>query len=65
MPAGNNGGVKREPKLWSPVNDRDVNYPYESDTPHVEDDIVANIPADPMGFASASSAYGGGKKAKK
>ena len=50
----NNSGIKRDPMLWSPVDDHD-NYPYETDTDDVATDIVANLPADPMNYAPAGA----------
>lgn len=47
-----NRGIKRTPTLWSPVNDHD-SYPYETDTPMVDDDINTVMPADPMNYAPA------------
>ena len=58
-----NRGIKREPMLWSPVDDHD-NYPYETDTPSVEDDIVANLPADPMNYAPAGDSAPSNRKGK-
>jgi hypothetical protein len=59
-----NRGIKRTPTLWSPVNDHD-SYPYETDTPMVDDDINTVMPADPMKYASASDSSSNDNKGSK